>query len=95
VFRDIDLGGDSAALQPIDLRIMRHDRRQPLAVRADRSCDFDGRRLYCATLFRAKDWKAWIVPELLAREAGEGALKEAIERGLPTGRAAALDGPRW
>jgi colicin import membrane protein len=93
VFRDVDLKTDSASLQPIDLRIMRHDRRQPLAVRADRSCDFVGRRLHCATLFRAKDWRAWVIPEALAREAGEGALKEAIERGLPSGRAAALDRP--
>jgi colicin import membrane protein len=96
VFRDVDLKSDMASLQPIDLRIMRHDRRQPLAVKTDRSCDFDGRQLYCATLFRAKDWRAWIVPEPLAREVGEAALKAAIERGLPVGRAAALDGPaRW
>jgi colicin import membrane protein len=88
VFRSVELGAEWAALQPIDLRIMRHDRRPELSVRADRSCDFDGFRLSCATLYRAADWRAWIVPEPIAIKAGPEALETALESGLPPARAA-------
>ena len=87
-FRSVELGAEWAALQPIDLRIMRHDRRPELSVRADRSCDFDGLRLSCATLYRAADWRAWIVPEPIAIKAGPDALNAALDSGLPPARAA-------
>jgi hypothetical protein len=91
IFRNIDLAAVKAPLQLIDLRIMRHDRRQELSVGPDKTCDFDARHLSCATLYRAKTWRAWIVPEHLAERIGPEALKTALEGGLSSARSASLD----
>lgn len=88
VYRAIELGAEQATLQPIDLRIMRHDRRPELAVRADRSCDFDGVSLFCGTIYRAASWRAWVVPEPVAAKAGPAVLKATLDGALTAGRSA-------
>jgi colicin import membrane protein len=88
-FRGIDLGGPSASLQPIDLRIMRHDRREFLRIEADPTCRLTHGTLTCAKTYRARTWRAWIVPERLAMEAGPAALAAALASGLAGARPSA------
>ncbi len=90
IFRDVDLGANPQALQPIDLRVMRHDRREPLTVAASGRCEVAGTQIYCSDTFKSRTWRAWIVPESLAERAGPGMLKAAIEGGLSSARAADL-----
>lgn len=82
VFRDVNLGAETAALQPIDLRILRHDRRETRTISADRSCGVRRGRLVCGETVVARDYRAWIVPERIADEAGPAALREALASGL-------------
>ncbi len=82
VFRDVDLGAERAALQPIDLRILRHDRRETKIVSADLSCGVSRGRLFCGETVSARDYRAWIVPEQVARRAGPDALLAALGAGL-------------
>lgn len=83
VFRRVDLGGESVTMQPIDLRILRHDRRTTATVSADESCRVRGGMLVCAAPVVASSYRAWIVPEKTAEEAGPRALTDALEAGLP------------
>lgn len=89
VFRGVELGGASAEVQPIDLRILRHDRRETLKVSADETCTIEAAHLSCASLVTASSWRAWIVPESVAAQAGPEALTAALQAGLPEARAAA------
>lgn len=91
VYRNLDIGEAGAAVQPVDLRILRHDRRETRRISADMSCGIDAGRLRCANTVRTPSWRAWIVPESLAEEAGERMLQEAIAAGLPDQRAAFRD----
>jgi colicin import membrane protein len=90
VFRDVDLGSNPQALQPIDLRVMRHDRREPLTVAASGRCEVAGSQLYCADTLKSRTWRAWIIPEDVAERAGPAALTGAVEGGLSSARAADL-----
>lgn len=94
VFRNVDLRGASATIQPVDLRILRHDRRQPSEVRVDPSCRTVAARLTCERAVRASDYTLWVVPETLAAQVGGAGLLTALYGGLATDRSAALD-PRW
>ena len=91
VFRGLDLGGDKTWLQPIDLRIMRHDRREPMTVERDATCKVAGERLTCAQPIEGKTWRAWIVPEAVAERAGAKALEDALNSDLDAGHHAALE----
>ena len=88
VFRDIDIGPDGTALQPVDMKFFRHDRREAKTVTADKSCEIESGRLHCANPVNAGGWRAWIVPESVANRAGPELLKAAIAAGLPDGRSA-------
>ena len=82
IFRDIDLETAEAKLQPIDLRFIRHDRREAKAVRADTTCAIIDGNLTCRNAVEGKNWKAWIVPESVAKRAGSLGLEAAMETGL-------------
>lgn len=90
VFRDVDLDAPSASIQPIDLRILRHDRREPLRLEADRTCRLAGKTLLCDKLFVSRSWRAWVIDEDLARKAGPDALASALANGLSKSQSAAL-----
>jgi colicin import membrane protein len=90
VFRDVELGSTSAAIQPIDLNLFRHDRRQPETVRADATCAAGDHRLQCEEPVHGLGWRAWIIPEDIADRAGPELLLDAIEDGLPDQRSASL-----
>lgn len=85
VFRDVDLTADRAWMQPVDLRILRHDRRESRMVSADPSCRIERGRLSCARTVEGEGYRAWIVPEDAAREAGERMLASALEGHLGEG----------
>lgn len=90
-FRDIDVSAITAPVQPIDLRIMRHDRREPLKLEADPTCRFSSGVLSCGKTFSTRTWRAWAVPEHVAREAGVTAIEAALASGLSLQPSAALD----
>lgn len=94
VFRDVDLEGAKALLQPIDLRIVRHDRRESNEVLADESCAVVGGKLGCRGVIASATWRAWIVPEDVAMRAGATALESALAAGLPTLTEASVRGDR-
>ena len=94
VFRDVDLKTRAASIQPIDLRIMRHDRRQPLTLEADHSCRVSGGTLVCDKVFATRTWRAWVVPESVAAKAGPAAIEAALESRLGIKPSAALDASR-
>ena len=90
VYRDVNLRAPSASVQPIDLRVVRHDRREPLRLEADRSCRIANRALVCDKTYASRSWRAWVIDEDLAREAGPAALAAALENGLAPAHASAL-----
>jgi hypothetical protein len=82
VYRGVYLPADAPLIQPVDLKIMVHDRRTPRAASADRSCRLSGGNLSCARTITAPGYRAWVLPEALAMAAGPGILEEALRRGL-------------
>ncbi|MEQ1712501.1 MAG: hypothetical protein ABL908_14015, partial [Hyphomicrobium sp.] len=87
VFRNVDLETAAALVQPIDLRIVRHDRREASEVRADDTCAVTGGKLDCKSGVSSSTWRAWIVPEDVAARAGAASLEAALAAGLPVSEA--------
>ena len=83
VFRGVDLAYLDGLLMPVDMRVVRHDRRQPQEIAAASECRLDRGRLVCRKGIYADDYVMWVVPESLAARAGPTALMEALEDGLP------------
>lgn len=81
VFRGVTLDG-SSTIQPVDLKVLVHDRREARAVSGDASCRVIAGRLSCGRTVVAAGYRAWIVPEAVAQEAGPQALEAAVVRGL-------------
>ena len=90
VFRDIDLGGLPGYLQPVDLHILKHDRRRGQQIVTDSSCRLERGRLVCDDGLMLADYGLWIMPESLAAAAGPDALWRALAEGLERLRAADL-----
>lgn len=90
VFRDVELGTLPGFLQPVDLHILRHDRRVGHAVLADSDCRTDAGRLFCRQGIDADNYTMWVVPESLAETAGPAALQRALTDGLNGPRSAQL-----
>ena len=93
VFRDVELGSLPGYLQPVDLHILRHDRREVHTVLTDSGCRAELGHLVCTHGVQAQDYTMWILPESLARAAGPAALERAVADGL-TGRRSAELTPR-
>lgn len=90
VFRNVEITGATSLVQPVDLRLLRHDRREPHEIRIDPSCGVEGGRLSCRGEAVGVDYRMWAVPEDVARQAGApallsavGATQRAAARGLP------------
>ena len=75
-------------LQPVDLHILKHDRRQPQVVTADSGCNLAAGRLTCSRGVYAEDYVMWIVPERMAAAAGPDVLARAAREGLGVSRSA-------
>lgn len=84
---------EGAELQIIDLGLVRHAKREAFAARIDTSCALQEGDLVCDRPMTAPDHRVWIVPELLAKEAGPERLEAALDDGLPEENVA-LDGDK-
>lgn len=82
VFRNVALPASTAFVQPVDLRLVSHDRREPREARIDGSCRMGQRGLACAAAVRAANYALWVVPEVVAAQAGPVALEAALKTGL-------------
>jgi colicin import membrane protein len=82
VFRDVDLESLERQVMPVDMRVVRHDRREMQHISATSDCGLEGGRLACRTDVRSDDYVMWIVPESLAEKAGPAALERALAEGL-------------
>lgn len=83
VFRGVDLSGTDAILQPVDLKVMVHDRRSVSSASPDTTCRVDMGRLMCGRPIVAGDYTLWVVPEHVAELAGAAFLQHALTDGLP------------
>jgi colicin import membrane protein len=88
VFRGVDLARLDRLLMPVDMRVVRHDRREMQQVASTSTCLLERGRLTCSDTVQSDDYVMWIVPETLAAKAGPEALQRALVEGLPTGRTA-------
>jgi len=91
VFRDVELGQVPAYLQPVDLHILKHDRRRGHVVTADSGCASEFGRLSCRHGVYADDYVMWIVPESVADAVGPAVLQRAVADGLNGPRSAQLE----
>lgn len=91
VFRAIPVREAPLMLQPVDLHVIKHDRRRPQAIVADSQCGLFGGKLSCSRGIYADDYTLWIVPESVADAVGPDALQRAVAEGLNGPRSAALD----
>jgi hypothetical protein len=82
VFRGVTLTGAVPTIQPVDLKVLVHDRREARTVSGDASCRVIATRLACGRTVVAQGYRAWIVPESVAEVAGPAALDAAVLRGL-------------
>lgn len=90
VYRNVDLGTGPAMVQPINLRFVRHDRREQREVSVDDSCRVIGGHLSCSRPVRGSSYTLWVVPEALARDIGPEMLTSAVSNGLRTAQTAEL-----
>jgi hypothetical protein len=88
VFRGVDLARLDRLLMPVDMRVVRHDRREMREIMAASKCHLERARLACTDTVHSDDYMMWIVPESLAVKAGAEALERALADGLPTGQTA-------
>jgi colicin import membrane protein len=90
VFRAIEVVELPGYLQPVDLRLLRHDRRRPQMITSDSACTVERARLLCTRGIYAEDYAMWIVPESIAAAAGPEALQRAAAEGLRRPQVAGL-----
>ncbi len=82
VFRGVELGSYPAVLQPVDMHVFRHDKREPMVVRETSACRLWRGELQCEHAFEGPGYVMWVVPEEMAEKAGSQALQAAVDLGL-------------
>jgi hypothetical protein len=96
IFRGIDIAEREGYLQPVDLHILKHDRRRPQLIDRDSDCRVDDGRLSCRRGIYSEDYAMWVIPERMASAAGAAVLERALDEGLAAPRSADLQHrPRW
>lgn len=90
VFRGVTLDRNPSHIQPVDMGLLRHKRRDIRKAAPDRTCAVTRGSLHCTSVIIAHRYRAWIVPEAVAEEAGPKALQDALHNGLTTLRSARL-----
>ena len=90
VFRDVEIGSLPGYLQPIDLHIFKHDRREGHLVLANSGCRTESGRLACRYGIYADNYTLWVLPETFAAAIGPAALQQAVAEGLNGPRSAEL-----
>lgn len=66
VFRNVEIGALPAEIQPVDIRVLRHDRRQPESVDALSICRSTPGRLACTGAIQGDGYTMWIIPDSVA-----------------------------
>ena len=66
VFRDVEIGALPAEVQPVDIRVLRHDRRAPETVDALSTCRGTTGRLACTGAIKGEGYTMWVIPESVA-----------------------------
>jgi len=95
VFRDVDLGALPAEVQPVDIRIIRHDRREPERVEALSHCRVTvGDRLACTGAIEGDGFTMWVISEAAAERLPLHALGNGIADGERAEADPKLMGPR-
>jgi colicin import membrane protein len=94
IFRDVELGGRPAYLQPVDLHILKHDRRRGQVITGDSECHSDSGRIFCKRGTFAGDYAMWVIPEAVAATAGVAALERLLSEELYGPRSAELSSVR-
>jgi hypothetical protein len=85
VFRGVDVSAANTILQPVDLRVINHDRRDIKAALVDDTCKVDAGQLSCSKPIIGDGFVLWVVPERVATRAGSEALQRAVDGGLVEG----------
>jgi hypothetical protein len=94
-FRNVELGVAEATVQPVDMGFWGHRRHDVLAAHPDTTCDITRGELRCSDPIVADSYRAWIVPEEVAAEAGPELLEAALNEGLPATRSASKGEAWW
>lgn len=92
IFRGVEVASTSF-LQPVDMRVMRHDRREAKTIAHGSRCGVVAGRLTCREPYRGPDYVMWLVPERLASEVGPGLLERAVAEGLTEPEHARVEHP--
>jgi colicin import membrane protein len=66
VFRNVEIGALPAEVQPVDIRVLRHDRRAPESVEALSTCRGTTGRLACTGAIHGDGYTMWVIPEQVA-----------------------------
>jgi hypothetical protein len=83
VFRNVDLGALPAHVQPVDIRVLRHDRRSPERVEMLSSCRVaSGDRLACSDAIHGDGFTMWVIAEATAERLPPHALDDALQGGF-------------
>jgi len=88
VYRGITLKAPLSSIQPVDMGFLRHDRKETRTIEPDHTCKVNGSQLSCSAPIETESYRAWIIPEAVAEQAGAQALARAVDDGLPTARSA-------
>lgn len=83
VFRNVNLGALPAVVQPVDIRILHHDRRNPEEVEALSKCRIGiGDRLSCTDGIEGDGYTLWVIPEQFAERLPPHVLANAMSSGI-------------
>lgn len=95
VFRDVDLTALRGRLQPVDMRLLRHDRREAVGIDATSACKAKPGAIACRNGVHGSNYTMWIVPEVLAKIAGPEALQAAVDHELSDDAQTAASAVGW
>lgn len=90
VFRDVDVQEIGTLIQPVDMRIMHHDRRETFKADTLSDCTAGPGQLNCRRSIVGPDYVIWVVPEHLAARAGSDALERLANSPAADSEQAAL-----
>ena len=92
VFRDVDLGGLPADVQPVDIRVIRHDRREPERVDVLSHCRATANdRLACTGAIEGDGYTMWVISEDDAERLPPHAFESVLASGFADAERADAD----
>jgi hypothetical protein len=94
VFRDVDIGALPAEVQPVDIRVLRHDRRTPETIETLSTCRGSEHRLACTGAIHGDGFTMWVIPESVAARLPVDVFGTTVESSLAREPHAAIAPPR-